>query len=173
MLTVPHLLVGAAIGSAIPDDLAGNVLALGFGWLAHYVLDTIPHWERVIDPFGDDDFKTTLPVKKWPRRVFYQAVADVTLAFLILLAVINWQGSGLPFWRESIFWGAIGGIMPDLIDNAPFWNRFLIKLPIIRSENHFHQTVHITDQTQKHVPPYLGLATQATAIILSLWVIWH
>lgn len=172
MLTVPHLLAGAAIGSTIPDSLAGNVLAFGFGWLTHYVLDTIPHWERMVDPFGDDDFKTTLPARKWPRHVFYQAVADVILALVILVVVLNWWGDPVPFWRESIFWGAVGGIGPDVVDNTPFWNRFLTKLPFIRRETNFHQTVHITDQAQKAMPRYLGLVTQVTAIILSLWVLW-
>lgn len=173
MLTIPHMLAGAALGSLVPDSNIDNLLAFGIGWMSHYALDSIPHWERVIDS-GEGKvkgFATDLPPSKWPRIYFWQAVADVILALTIVLAVIYGLGGERPFWESTWFWGALGGFFPDAVDNNPYVNRYVEDKSPWRWFNRFHKTIHISPESQKNSPRYLGLWTQLVVIGLSLWIL--
>jgi hypothetical protein len=171
MLTVSHTLAGAAIGSFFPNTVQGNELAFGAAWLSHYVLDALPHWERLIDRHIHG-FETDLPANKWPRSIYYQAYIDVLLAAAIIFLVLGHNLHGGSIWQSSIFWGAIGGFFPDLIDNLPYWNRFFKKLPVFKQERAFHQWIHVSPETQKSVPKYTGLITQLMVIGFGVWQLW-
>lgn len=171
MLTVPHVVTGAALGSLIGDVPAAPLIAFGVGWASHYVLDHVPHWERLYKPFQDIDWETHTPATSWPRHIFVQAALDVAVAALVLYAL--WTNtSEASWWRtDQIFWGGIGGAIPDVLGNVPFWNRFLTKLPGFKQEYAFHSAVHITPKAQKAVPRWTGLVTQIVVLALGLAVL--
>ena len=55
MVLVPHMLVGAAIGSQV----SSYWLAFLFGLMSHYLLDSLPHWDYL------QKFKINLP--RYPK----------------------------------------------------------------------------------------------------------
>lgn len=170
MLTVPHVLVGAAVGSLIGDVPGAPLVAFAAGWASHYVMDFVPHWERLYKPFENIDFETATPAKDWPRHIFVQAVIDVLVAAAILYAIWTYQG---PFWwhADQIFLGGLGAVIPDLFGNVPFWNKKLRRFSIFQREYAFHSSIHVTDAVQRSVPKWLGLLTQVVAVTISLWVL--
>ena len=169
MLTVPHTLVGSAIGLAVKNTPCAPALAFGLGWLSHYALDTVPHWERLYKPHDEGNFATDRPAKEWPRHMLVQAVLDVIIAGVIVSYIV--VSSGGFSWNSPVLWGAIGSFLPDFLGNVPFWNRTLQRLPFFKQEYALHSSVHITPDSQKRYPRYYGLLTQIVAVVLSLAVI--
>ena len=171
MLTVPHVLVGAAIGSLIGDVPGAPAVAFAAGWASHYVMDFVPHWERLYRPFDAIDFETDTPAKDWPRHIFVQAALDVIVAGVILYAIWTNTG-GASWWRtDQIFFAGLGAVVPDLLGNVPFWNKSLRRFSIFKREYAFHSGIHITDSAQRAVPRWLGLLTQVIAVTISLWIL--
>lgn len=171
MLAVPHVLVGAALGSLVGDVPGAPVIAFAVGWASHYVLDSVPHWERLYRPHDQAGFETDTPASDWPRHIFFQAVVDVVIAGLILF-VIATNTSEAAWWQtDQIFWGGVGGLVPDLLGNVPFWNRTLRKIPGFKQEHTFHSNVHISPVLQNRVPRLTGLLTQVVAVAASLWIL--
>ncbi len=171
MLSVPHVLAGAALGSFVGDVPGAPMVGFAIGWASHYVLDHVPHWERLYKPFQEIDWDTHRPAKEWPRHILVQAAIDVLLAGFILYAIAT-NTSEASWWRtDQIFWGAVGGLVPDLLGNVPFWNRTLRKIPGFKQEYAFHSLVHVTSQIQNSVPRLTGLATQVAVIAASLWIL--
>lgn len=171
MLTVPHVLVGAAVGSLIGDVPGAPAIAFATGWASHYVMDFVPHWERIYKPFDEIDFETVTPAKDWPRHIFVQAVIDVLFAAVILYAIWNFT-SDASWWRtDQIFFAGLGAVVPDLLGNVPFWNRYLCRQPGFKQEYAFHTSVHVTDAVQRSVPKWLGLLTQIIAVTVSICIL--
>lgn len=171
MLTVPHVLVGSAIGVAVSQVPGAPLVAFGLGWLSHYALDSVPHWERLYRPHEEINFETDHSINTWPRHIFVQAVLDVLAAAFIVYLIISVKNAGTFAWNSPILWGAIGAFLPDFLDNVPLWNRTLSRWPIFGSEARLHQSVHITEAEQQRFPRYYGLLTQVVAVSLSLAVI--
>ena len=56
MTTTPHVLTGTALASLLPTSSAYmKLVGFGFGFASHYVLDAIPHWERLYGPHYNDE----------------------------------------------------------------------------------------------------------------------
>ena len=169
MLTVAHTTIGAAIGSFIVDTPSGNVLALGLGVASHYILDSIPHWENW---FGREiyGFPSDTPLQKFPKITIISGLFDFIIAVTLFVFVYRNVGSG-PFYQSSLFWGAFGGFLPDLLDNVPLISNVAIRLPGVKRERAFHEQVHISRADQTKAPYLAGLATQLIAIAFGLYLI--
>lgn len=165
MLSIAHVVAGAAIGAAVSDLPGAPVVAFGLGWASHYVLDRIPHWERLYR--HREHFSTQQPASHWPRHILVQAILDNLAAALIVSGMIQTLSGTLAFWRSPLFWGALGGVFPDLLDNTPFWNATTRNWPFFRQERYFHKGIHISqeDQTRYH---QFGLLTQLIVVTLGL-----
>lgn len=170
MLTVPHVVLGAALGQAVSDVPGASLIAFGLGWGSHYLLDSLPHWERLFGSRGSD-FSTETPTREWPRSYLVQAVIDVLIAALVVGYLVWRVPHGDHFWQNPVFWGALGAFFPDLIDSVPFWNRQLGRLPFFRQERFLHQYFHISDQSQQHLPKITGLLTQLVVFLLAMWLL--
>jgi hypothetical protein len=168
MLTIPHTIAGAAIGLLVTNLPHADLVAFSAGWASHYVLDSIPHWERLYDKDAID-FETDLRPELWPRSVYYQAIADVLIAVAIVFWLVRFHGQ--PYLTSPILWGAIGGFWPDFLDNMPYWNRFTEHWPIFKQIKQFHSWIHVTTAEQKRAGRYTGLISQIIIIGLGLWVL--
>lgn len=174
MLVVPHLLFGGALGEAVSGLPGANGLAFGLGIVSHLFLDSLPHWERLVGPKlaapGGEGFNTETPIKQWPRIYIVSAVADVVIAAL-LMVYINWRLPHGHFYQNPVFWGGLGAVLPDLLDNVPFWNRAIANWPLVKQLRYLHSYFHISNESQHHMPKYLGLITQLVVFFFSAWVI--
>ncbi len=90
MTTFTHTAVGGALGCAG----LGSAGSFAAGFVSHFPLDLIPHW----------DLKS-----KWMESC-------LTLGALGLLFAL--------FGPTPVFWGALGGALPDLEHLLPFSRKF-------------------------------------------------
>ncbi len=142
MLTTPHLLVGAAIGSGLPA--AWQVVPLAAA--SHFVLDSVPHIQGYIE------------VEDLEKKEAAFLIIDITLG-LGLVAVFS---LGNPA-GEMMWIGALSAILPD------FHHIFQVIFgPGSLGRYHkFHMKFH----WKRDVRLIPGIATQILAIFAAILVI--
>lgn len=151
MLETPHVFVGAAIATKIPNPL----IAIPLAFASHFVLEMVPHWNphlnTEVDKFGHITKKSTIIT-----------AIDSTLAL----------GSGtfiayqfLPDWGHAatIFFACFASVLPDVIE-APYF--FLnIRSRIIE------KWITLQKSIQNDVSIIPGLATQLATIAAAIfWI---
>src|SRR5579872_5534879 len=102
MLLTVHLAAGAAIGEAVSGLPGAPVIAFVLGWGSHYVLDSIPHWEKITgEKFPQMDTET--PVRDWPKSSIISAVSDVIIALLLIIYLVWRDPHGAHFYNNPVF----------------------------------------------------------------------
>lgn len=97
MTGTTHFITGAAIGR-----LTGNpILAVIFGFLFHFIMDLVPHWD-----YGYH-FKKKL-------GSFLIAASDPLIGFLVYLIIGLWQNFSLETWIIT-FVGGVFCTLPDVM----------------------------------------------------------
>ena len=97
MISVSHSLIGGAIGLYTPNIW----LSLGLGFISHFLADAIPHW----DYLQNVSLKNLSHMKK--------IALDLIIAFG-LIGFLSWDHDMAPY----IWAGAIGGVLPDILEGA-------------------------------------------------------
>lgn len=162
MLSTPHLLVGAAVSRLLPHP----ALALVGGFISHFVLDSIPHWDpgTKLSPVNQPDGK-----HKEPSTLDWTFGAVELVAGVVLVGVIIRYLYHPSSIFHPLYWGALGGVLPDLIDNVPFWKSWLRKRPGFKQLHEFHHAQHTDLLMSKR---YIGVLTQLGVSLVALFVIW-
>ena len=137
MLSTPHLLVGGAIVTIIPNPLISFPLA----FLSHFLFDYIPHWDFKISPRPKPLLAASIDYLLGLSILFITSIDNINLGFIVfggLLAtlpdfimasirVLNTQL--LNFWPLSIlnnfhhkiqhrvdfFWGSVFSVITIII----------------------------------------------------------
>lgn len=159
MLLAPHILVGAALATSIPNPFLG----LLFAFLSHFLLDRIPHWEYSIEPLKEIKTKGTRYCMPILRRV----ALDITLGFVFVIFAL-----ALHKGESSFFLALFGGFFGILADGLA--GLFFLSKPrglffrALKAFYAFHQKVHFN---KKMGLPALriGLSTQAIASLIALY----
>lgn len=162
MILVTHAVVGAGLSAV---SRANPLFAFGIGFLSHFILDTVPHWdyhlESNVNPASrhtlDDDFVIGKGFYKNLVKVGFDFLAGVLLAYLFFAHGVSF----LHFLQGGILWGALGGMAPDFLQFVYFKIR---KEPLISLQK-FHLFMHADLRLGDR--PILGPAMQAGIIILS------
>ncbi|OGY23340.1 MAG: hypothetical protein A2Y57_00020 [Candidatus Woykebacteria bacterium RBG_13_40_7b] len=142
MLTTPHLLVGAAIGSQLNNPFLIAPAAVG----SHFVLDALPHFQGNID------------VEDLKRKDILLCILDCSLALLILVLL------SLNNPRVEYLWlGAFSAIAPDFHNLV----KFLFGVEKIKRYDRMHTRFHF----KKEMRLIFGLGTQLLTILLALIII--
>jgi hypothetical protein len=169
MLITPHVLVGGALGSLVSTTNEGRIIGFAAGLVSHYLLDAVPHWERLFGPKDNSSIRN-IPASKWPAHVFVQAAIDVFVGFALLLVLA--EGYSRSLWSSSpVFWAGLGAALPDLIDNVPFWKHKTRTIPVLSLLEKLHRAAHIKSESQKKLPKYTGLYTQILCIALAIFAL--
>lgn len=148
MLFTTHLLVGAAIGKATGNPVGGFAV----GYLSHHLLDYVPHY----DPGSLFYKEEKEPDTQWQPFTYFMAIADVALGMgIITIVALNSPEA------TNIIAGALGGVLPDLLDNVPAVKDLFRKTKFGTSFHSFHEKLHNTFGTENL---FIGLMMQ---IILS------
>jgi len=118
MLETPHVAVGAAIATKIPNPLISIPLAFA----SHFLLDKIPHW----NPHLNTELKKFGKVSKNGTLI---VAADVTLS---LLVGGFFASTTLPNTAHAItvLLASFASVLPDVIEGPYFflrWDNSLIK----------------------------------------------
>jgi len=150
MLELPHAVIGATIAAKVGNPF----FALPLAFLAHFLLDILPHW----NPHIFTEMQSTGKVSKKSVTII---VVDA------LLALIAGLFMAFQFWPDInrviiILLGAFVGVLPDLIE-APYFflhskNEFLLKL--IKFQGKF----------QWKTSPFVGILTQIIVLLLC-WLV--
>lgn len=142
MLTTPHLLVGAAIGS----EIGSPIIAVPVAAASHFFFDWIPHLMGFIE-VEDLDKKDVLFV-----------VGDILLGLGILL-LLSWHN---PHW-EILWLGALASVLPDFHHTAQV---------IFGSEKLQRYTkAHMKFHYKKKLNFLPGMATQIVTVAVSIVLI--
>lgn len=170
MLSTPHFFVGAAIGSVVPNPIA----AFALGFVSHFVLDQIPHWDpgtklaphnRPSSALGGlRDGKSAKVEPSTADWIF--GGTEFLIGALLIAYVIKVNGQ-LSLSSPSA-WGAIGAVTPDIIDNTPFWKEWIRLQPGFRSLHSVHDRFHFNPLMKYR---YFGALTQLLVILLALLVL--
>lgn len=157
MILLFHIVFGSLWGV-----LFHNVwLAFGFGFVTHYLLDKLPHFEYNIDGLKKGSgFKFILDILK--------VSLDITGGLLIVYYFA--KNSHL---EKFVLAGVIGGMLPDALlfltwqaKRIKFLN-FLSKPLSIFFRHHFNNHW----DTNKKVPVWLGTTCYGLVLIASLWAL--
>jgi len=151
MLISVHLLAGGFIGR----EVGYPPLAFILGVISHLLLDCIPHND------GPDDVLNKSENNSTSVGQYITIAIDVVLVFLALVYI-----SDKSQISSGFFWGAIGGIFPDIVDNFPLWKRQIRKLPVFKQFHSFHYTIQ-----KIKTPMWIGLFTQYLIGAIFLYLI--
>jgi len=92
MVLTPHAIVGATLAGLVPEH---PLVGFAFGFISHFVLDAIPHWDYQLDFFTTNSLSRGDLIK-------------LTVDFVLGLSLI-W------FFAPALVWGALGGLTPDAL----------------------------------------------------------
>ncbi|KKR30244.1 MAG: hypothetical protein UT61_C0010G0017 [Candidatus Woesebacteria bacterium GW2011_GWA1_39_8] len=151
MLETPHVVVGAAIATKIPNPLIALPLALA----SHFVLDMVPHWNPHLN------LEKNKTGKIGAGTNFFIA-ADVALSLMLGFAIAV---KALPNTSHAliILLSAFVAVLPDLVE-APYYY-LNSKSRSIQKWVEFQKTI------QSDTSILLGLITQfATVIAAFVWI---
>jgi len=168
MTTIPHILTGAAVASLLPTGSTSmKVLGFALGMASHYVLDAIPHWERLYGAHYNDELPESYA--KWPKHITTQALAEgfIGCAALFAILVIAMPGPS----KTVVFLGALGAVLPDLMDSIPPWSERTRGFPIWHYLRRLHDWSHLDYDLQRKLPSSMGLISQIAVIITALLVL--
>ncbi|MDO8183380.1 MAG: diadenylate cyclase [bacterium] len=158
MVLTTHAVVGGAIGRLLAIN---PLLAFIVGFLSHFVLDIIPHWDyplqsKTVEARGVGRLHFRLG---WPAVVDFSRIG---LDFLIGLALVYWLfplSQGTSWLASSVLWGALGAVLPDALQfiYAQWRPRFLSGL------QRFHHFIHAKQDFNDR--PVLGVTLQILLMV--------
>jgi hypothetical protein len=154
MTIAPHALIGAA-----SSTFTSNIwLAFLFGVISHFIGDAVPHLEP-----NSLVTKTSTGEKKWAPGLYVYVAAEI----LFTIWLISFVRHRPDFYL--IVAGVIGGLLPDMIVNNPFLQKYHDK-PVIKYIFIFHDKIHMELPISLW---YISALTELSLIILSLWLLFR
>lgn len=155
MTLTSHAIAGAAAAQFFPSN---PVLAFSAGFVSHFLLDFIPHWDYDVLS-GKEDPNNPLNYDMVLGEKFLIDLArigfDACLGIVLSLAIFTQLNDSAPLLA---FAGAIGGITPDPFQFL-YWKTKVWPLTYL-------QKFHVWVQKDKNlkVKPVIGFLLQAVLI---------
>ncbi len=153
MLETPHVAVGVAIASKIPNPLIAAPLSLA----SHFIFEKIPHWNPHLNSelkkYGQVTRKSTLIVA-------IDVILSLIIGIYFSLRVLPDTNHALTILACSFI-----SVLPDVVEGPYFFLKSKGKL--IEKWVGFQKSIQV-DTTL--VP---GLLTQILTVVLSLWFVTH
>lgn len=153
MLETPHVALGAAIATKIPNPL----ISIPLSFASHFLLEMIPHWNphlsTEIKKFGKLTKKTTTLI-----------VFDVTTS-LVLGSYVAFSSSTSTTHMFTILACCLASALPDLIEVPYFF--FEVRNKFLKKWIEFKKSIQVD------ISMLPGLATQAIVLGATLfWIFW-
>jgi len=162
MVLSTHALGGATAALLFPHH---PVIAFTAGFLSHFLLDAIPHWHyelRSLKKPSGNPMDYYFVSDKRLLRDFLMAASDAALGFLVLLPIMAF----MPFdIGQAIFWGAVGGIMPDGLQVV----YYAFRNSPIKYLQRFHKWIHARARLDDK--PLVGVGAQLILIAIFFFLI--
>lgn len=149
MLETPHVMVGAAIATKIPNPF----IAIPLAFLSHFALERIPHWNPHLNT---ETKKFGAPTKRSTTIV----IIDSTLALASGLTIAY---SALPNTGHAItiVLASFASVLPDVIEAPYFYLKF--RSAFITRWIAFQKSLQVDTN------PAWGLLTQVVTIVAAFF----
>ena len=148
MLETPHVAVGAAIATAIPNPL----IAIPLAFASHFILEKVPHWNPHLNT----------EIQKYGQKSTVICVIDASVA-LALGSFIAWGQLPDTAHAVTIMLASFFSVLPDVIE-APY---FFLK----QRSDFIKKWITFQKSIQEDTTPFWGFVTQSTTIAASLfWI---
>lgn len=111
MVLTPHAVVGAALASAFGLGPGGALVA---GFVSHFLLDSLPHWDYKLSSANIDEenpFNDDIPISRESLRDWAKIGLDLALGLGLIFLFFSLNGQGVRV--VSLLAGALGGLLPD------------------------------------------------------------
>jgi len=152
MYLIVHTPASLIIGSQINQP----VLAFSLSFLAHLVLDIIPH-----DPKLINDWQNKNPISRTA------VIATIDIILIIFFCYILYSCHKLNF-SISVLFAIIGGIIPDAL--WVFDNLTHGKISVIQKYHKLHHRLHTVIYKEMFISLKYAILTQILIFIITLWV---
>jgi hypothetical protein len=149
VLETPHVVVGAAIATKIPNPLISIPLAFA----SHFVLEKVPHWNPHLNT---EKKKYGKPTKKSTQIVIVDVAISLILGGLIASRALPDTGHAI-----TILLASFASVLPDVIEGPYFFLNWESKF--IKNWIKFQKSL----QVDVSVVP--GLITQVITIAGAFW----
>jgi hypothetical protein len=144
MLETPHVFIGAAIATAIPNPL----IAIPLAFASHFVLEMVPHWNphlnRETKMFGQPTRRSTVVTAVDSTIalisgsfIAYKALPNITLAITIIAC-------------------CFAAVLPDVMEGPYFF--------LHMKNNWIKKWIHFQKSLQCDTNPIFGMLTQIITI---------
>lgn len=162
MILSTHAVVGAAAASFMPTH---PVLAFTAGFVSHFLLDCIPHWEYKLASIEKNESNHLDVDMKIGKSFFFDLMRiglDVLLGF----------AAGLYLFRDSsaypivIMLGMIGSIVPDFLQFVYFKVRRQPLTSLQKFHIYLNKNIFVKASTYLYDKPVLGASCQVIVVIL-------
>ena len=157
MILTTHVLTSTVLNRYIARS--NPFLAFFWGWLSHYLADSLPHVDYNLNSLSD---KGAVKVARRKKISDYARVGlDALIGSLISYWLI-WPEN----WYQVFYWMAVvaGGVIPDFLH---YVNDILeIKIPVFLTK--FHEGVH-TKIKLRHTHPYWGGLAQLAICFVAIY----
>ncbi len=150
-----HAVAGGVIASTVSQlPVIGFIL----GFLSHFVLDAIPHWDykptsKIRSSSGPLDDDIIL------NRSFVVDLGKISLDFIIGLGIILVIRYLFRFPLEPLIIGGIAGILPDFLQFVYFKTRVE---PFVSLQK-FHVWIHSKKRVKS---PFRGISAQVAIVLM-------
>lgn len=153
MLETPHVAVGIAIASKIPNPLLAIPLALA----SHFILDMTPHWNPHINR----------EIKKlgYPTKKSLNIIRADSLIALVMGLTIAYQAIPNSMQAFNVLACSFFAVLPDVVEIPYYFFR--------RKDFIVEKWITWQKSIQNDVAPWLGLTVQAIIVIASLFWIFN
>jgi len=161
MILASHIIVSGLLGATTQNYL----LAAVFGFVSHYILDAIPHWDYL-----SDEFESRAKTEKgfFKNKKFWRELINVALDILIGLGLLF---IFLKYYKNpQIIPAIIGvtfGILPDPL-SLLYW---MTKWKFIKWNFDFHEFVHYSIHSKIDQKSWPGIIIQTIAVALIFLVL--
>jgi hypothetical protein len=165
MVLATHAIVGGALAVVAKAD---PVLAFSIGFLSHFLLDSIPHWDYPIrsstkrvaaDPM-EGDFVIGRNFYFDLLSVGFDAFVGLLVVTIFFIPLLSIQ----EFLYTASLWGAIGAMFPDFLQ----FIYYKLRLEPFKSLQRFHLFIHAkTRMDKKHI---VGPTLQILIVVLVIWL---
>ena len=163
MILTTHAIAGAAVASLNPARPISGFFA---GFVLHFILDAIPHWEYEIKSGSIDP---TVAANLVFDRTFFADIlrigSDFSLGIILSLALFYSPQSAF-----AVLAGAVGGVTPDALQ---FVYGRVRRGPIVYLQK-FHEGIHSPYLKLRNMPAFgITLQILIVAIIVLLVYTYH
>jgi len=165
MTLATHAAVGGAVAALFPSH---PITAFIAGFMSHFVLDAIPHWDyKILSAYANSDIAMSANADQAGVSEKFQADKNFKLDLLrtgtdgllgVILVLLIWQPSTIS-QLYILALGALGGVLPDFLQFV--YMRFPHQ-PMVALQK-FHSFIHA--KYRLNDTPVIGILFQVLTIV--------